>query len=123
MPLPIATSLQTARIPGNFASNRSVNRPRVSGKWRVGASWQKVCTRQELDEGEGRFRGNVDSQKIFVQEYEDQLYCLSNVCTHLSLPLVGRTALLQGQVSAWIMLGYDECHCQGFKNRFGFFLH
>lgn len=105
MSLSMATSAQTARVPANFTFNRTLSRPRSAEKWRVAASWQKACTRQELEEGGGRVRTEVDSQKILIQEYEGQVYCVSNVCTHLSLPLVGRTALLQGQVRQKSVLG------------------
>lgn len=62
------------------------------------SSWEKVCTRKELDEGGGRLRAKVGSTKLLVQEHEGTVFCVSNVCTHLKLPLVGRTAFLQGEV-------------------------
>lgn len=64
----------------------------------IHASFEKVCTRQELNDSEGRFRANVAGKRILIQEHEGNLYCVSNVCTHLKLPLVGRTAIAQGQV-------------------------
>lgn len=75
---------------------------RSSHHWRrcsvVTAAYEKVCTKQDLADSGGRFRANVSGKKILVQEYDGKLYCLSNVCTHLKLPLVGRTAIAQGKV-------------------------
>ena len=64
----------------------------------VVAEYEKVGSRKDLEQGGGRLRANVGGKKVFVQEYEGKLYCLSNVCTHLNLPIVGRTAFLQGKV-------------------------
>ncbi|CAD7699981.1 unnamed protein product [Ostreobium quekettii] len=88
-----------APIAGGRPSRLAVRAASGSGEW------QKVCTRKELSEGGGRVRAKVGGEKVFVQEFEGQLYCLSNVCTHLSLPLVGRTPILQGQ----IVEGCMEC--------------
>lgn len=81
-------------------SNQTVRAPLSSRRrsFRVMATYEKVGTRKDLEEGGGRFRATVNDKKVFIQEYEGKLFCLSNVCTHLKLPIVGRTGLVQGQV-------------------------
>ncbi|GMH40557.1 hypothetical protein BSKO_08461 [Bryopsis sp. KO-2023] len=94
--LSAANVLTGAKLP--FARRNSRGAGRRSTVQVRASEWQKVCTRKELDEGEGRFRAKVGDEKVFIQENDGELHCLSNVCTHLKLPLVGRTALLQGEV-------------------------
>lgn len=64
----------------------------------VAGDWEKVCTRKEFDDQNKRVRGKIGDEKVFITEHNGKLYCLSNVCTHLKLPLIGRTAVAQGKV-------------------------
>jgi nitrite reductase/ring-hydroxylating ferredoxin subunit len=64
------------------------------------ASWTKVdLTKQDLSKSEGRAVVEVNGQKILVAEVDGNLYAVSNKCTHLNLPLVGKTAIFQGKVA------------------------
>ena len=40
----------------------------------------------------------VNGARILVAEFAGDVFAVSNKCSHLGLPLVGKTALLQGQV-------------------------
>jgi len=64
----------------------------------VVSAYDKIGTRKELSEEGGSLRGKAGDKKIFVQEAQDKLHWLSNVCPPLKLPIVGRTAMVQGKV-------------------------
>lgn len=53
----------------------------------------------------GRKVVEVGGQRVLIAEAEGQIYAVSNKCSHLGLPLVGKTALLQGKVSRGALLG------------------
>lgn len=40
----------------------------------------------------------VDSQKVLLTVVDDTVYAVSNKCSHLGLPLVGKTAMMQGEI-------------------------
>eukprot|EP01024_Parvocaulis_polyphysoides_P070446 TRINITY_DN868_c1_g1_i2.p2 TRINITY_DN868_c1_g1~~TRINITY_DN868_c1_g1_i2.p2 ORF type:complete len:166 (-),score=26.34 TRINITY_DN868_c1_g1_i2:555-1052(-) len=61
--------------------------------------WNKVLTKKELAEKGGRAVVNVSGNQILVQEFAGDIYAVSNRCTHLNLPLQGRTALLSAEVT------------------------
>lgn len=64
------------------------------------ASWTKVdLTKQDLSKSEGRAVVKINGQKILVAEVDGKVYAVSNKCTHLNLPLVGKTAIFQGKVA------------------------
>eukprot|EP01025_Chloroclados_australasicus_P011563 TRINITY_DN15055_c0_g1_i2.p2 TRINITY_DN15055_c0_g1~~TRINITY_DN15055_c0_g1_i2.p2 ORF type:complete len:176 (-),score=16.58 TRINITY_DN15055_c0_g1_i2:426-884(-) len=63
------------------------------------ASWNKVLTKKELSEKGGRAVVNVEGSQILIQEFAGDIYAVSNRCTHLNLPLQGRTALLKAEVT------------------------
>ena len=46
----------------------------------------------------GRMVVQLDDQKILLTVVEDTVYATSNKCSHLGLPLVGKTALMQGEI-------------------------
>ena len=53
----------------------------------------------------------VDDQKVLLAAVDGQVYAVNNKCSHLGLPLVGKTALLQGEVSN----GCITCPAHGTK--------
>ena len=50
--------------------------------------------------------------RVLLAEDNGKLYAVSNKCSHLGLPLVGKTALLQGEVSGGCVT------CPAHKTRF-----
>lgn len=58
-----------------------------------------MTTLKEVKEAGGRKVVEVDGQRILVAESAGSIFAVSNKCPHLGLPLVGKTALLQGEVS------------------------
>ncbi|KAF8072624.1 hypothetical protein HT031_000284 [Scenedesmus sp. PABB004] len=62
------------------------------------AAWQKATTKTELNTAGGRQVVELGGQKVLIVETEGQVYAVSNKCSHLGLPLVGKTAFFQGQV-------------------------
>jgi len=40
----------------------------------------------------------VDGKRVLLAVVDDQVYAVSNKCSHLGLPLVGKTKMMQGQV-------------------------
>jgi nitrite reductase/ring-hydroxylating ferredoxin subunit len=64
------------------------------------ASWTKVdSTKQDLSKSESRAVVEINGQKILLAEVDGKLYAVSNKCTHLNLPLVGKTAMFQGKIA------------------------
>eukprot|EP00899_Mesostigma_viride_P022738 jgi/Mesvir1/3649/Mv14944-RA.1 len=57
---------------------------------RVSAAWTKVSTKADLEKNGGRIVAVVNDQKILIQQYQGQVYAVSNKCSHLGLPLQGR---------------------------------
>jgi nitrite reductase/ring-hydroxylating ferredoxin subunit len=47
----------------------------------------------------GRMVVTIDDQKVLLTVVDDAVYAVSNKCSHLGLPLVGKTAMMQGQVT------------------------
>eukprot|EP00199_Chlamydomonas_sp_CCMP681_P003197 CAMPEP_0119101384 /NCGR_PEP_ID=MMETSP1180-20130426/452_1 /TAXON_ID=3052 ORGANISM="Chlamydomonas cf sp, Strain CCMP681" /NCGR_SAMPLE_ID=MMETSP1180 /ASSEMBLY_ACC=CAM_ASM_000741 /LENGTH=146 /DNA_ID=CAMNT_0007085499 /DNA_START=56 /DNA_END=496 /DNA_ORIENTATION=+ len=64
----------------------------------VHAAFTKVATKSEVDAAGGRKVVEVNGTKYLLAESEGQVYAVLNKCSHLGLSLVGKTALLQGQV-------------------------
>lgn len=58
-----------------------------------------MSTTTELKEAGGRKVVEVDGQRVLLAEAEGAVYAVSNKCSHLGLPIVGKTALFQGEVS------------------------
>lgn len=47
----------------------------------------------------GRMVVTIDDQKVLLTVVDDTVYAVSNKCSHLGLPLVGKTAMMQGKVT------------------------
>lgn len=62
------------------------------------AAWTKVATQDSLAAAGGKQVVDVNNQKVLVVKEGDSVYAVSNKCSHLGLPLVGKTAMFQGQV-------------------------
>jgi len=63
------------------------------------AAWQKVSTKDSLASTGGKAVVEVGGQKVLLVQDGDEVYAVSNKCSHLGLPLVGKTAFFQGQVA------------------------
>lgn len=46
----------------------------------------------------GRMVVDVDGQKVLLAAVDDEVYAVSNKCSHMGISLVGKTKLLQGEV-------------------------
>jgi nitrite reductase/ring-hydroxylating ferredoxin subunit len=57
-----------------------------------------VLTKTELSAANGKKVVEVNGARILIAEFAGDVFAVSNKCSHLGLPLVGKTALLQGQV-------------------------
>ncbi|KAF6263621.1 rieske ferredoxin [Scenedesmus sp. NREL 46B-D3] len=62
-------------------------------------AWQKATTKSSLSAAGGRQVVELGGAKVLVVETEGEVYAVNNKCSHLGLPLVGKTAMFQGQVS------------------------
>lgn len=62
------------------------------------AAWTKVATEQELKTAGGKLVVEVAGQKVLLADVDGSVYAVSNKCSHLGLPLVGKTAMFQGAV-------------------------
>lgn len=85
----------------NCAAHRFCHRQLCSYQHQISiqAAWTKVATEQELAAAGGKKVVEVNGQKILLASYEGSVYAVSNKCSHLGLPLVGKTALFQGEIS------------------------
>jgi len=62
------------------------------------AAWTKATTKDAVKAAGGRLVVEVSGQKILIAESDGEVYAVSNKCSHLGLPLVGKTAVFQGKV-------------------------
>eukprot|EP00798_Chlamydomonas_sp_ICE-L_P003678 gene3678-13753_t len=63
------------------------------------AAWTKVATSSELAAAGGKKVVEVGGQKVLLASVDGSVYAVSNKCTHLGLPLVGKTAMFQGEIA------------------------
>lgn len=63
------------------------------------AAWTKVSSVTELKAAGSKQVVEVDGQRILIAEADGQVYAVSNKCSHLGLPLVGKTALFQAELT------------------------
>ncbi|GAX82006.1 hypothetical protein CEUSTIGMA_g13588.t1 [Chlamydomonas eustigma] len=63
------------------------------------ASWTKATTTDAIKAAGGKLVVEVAGQKVLFAEVDGAVYAVSNKCSHLGLPLVGKTALFQGKVT------------------------
>lgn len=64
------------------------------------AAWTQVAQKSDLEANGGRMVVETSKGRVLLQELEGEIYAVSNKCPHLGLPLVGKTALFQGQVQS-----------------------
>lgn len=88
-------SARSAPVKASAVSRRSAVRVQA-------AAWQKVSTTSAVKSAGGRLVVEIGGQRVLLAEAEGQVYAVSNKCSHLGLPLVGKTALLQGKVGRWV---------------------
>lgn len=63
------------------------------------AAWTQVSTKTDLAASGGKQVVETSAGRVLLAEVETgQVFATSNKCPHLGLPLVGKTALLQGQI-------------------------
>eukprot|EP00197_Chlamydomonas_leiostraca_P002797 CAMPEP_0202857066 /NCGR_PEP_ID=MMETSP1391-20130828/149_1 /ASSEMBLY_ACC=CAM_ASM_000867 /TAXON_ID=1034604 /ORGANISM="Chlamydomonas leiostraca, Strain SAG 11-49" /LENGTH=147 /DNA_ID=CAMNT_0049535823 /DNA_START=37 /DNA_END=480 /DNA_ORIENTATION=- len=66
----------------------------------VRAAFQKVTTTSAVKAAGGRLVVEVGGQRVLIaDDGTGAIHAVSNKCSHLGLPLVGKTALLQGKVA------------------------
>lgn len=58
-----------------------------------------MTTQTELAAAGGKKVVETPAGRVLVAEVDGTVYAVSNKCTHLGLPLVGKTALLQGTIA------------------------
>jgi len=63
------------------------------------ASWQKATTKTALKDNGGKQVVELGGSKVLIVGVDDVVYAVSNKCSHLGLPIVGKTAMFQGQVT------------------------
>ncbi|GFH17210.1 rieske ferredoxin [Haematococcus lacustris] len=65
----------------------------------VCCAWTKAASKAEVAGKGGRLVVELKGQRVLLADAGDgNIYAVSNKCSHLGLPLVGKTALLQGKV-------------------------
>mmetsp|Transcript_21035 Transcript_21035/g.68073 ORF Transcript_21035/g.68073 Transcript_21035/m.68073 type:complete len:162 (+) Transcript_21035:2570-3055(+) len=77
------------------------------------AAFEKVCTVDELKAADkSRLVVEVGDKPVLVQMVGEEVYAVSNKCSHLGLSMQGKTALLSAEVS-------DKCIvCPAHKTAF-----
>jgi len=63
------------------------------------AAWTKVATKADVSAAGGCKVVEVGGQRVLLAESDGQIFAVSNKCSHLGLPLVGKTSMFQGKVS------------------------
>jgi len=63
------------------------------------AAWTRVATLSEVKEAGGRKVVEVGGQRVLLAEVDGSIYAVSNKCSHLNLPLVGKTAMFQATIA------------------------
>ncbi|PRW20446.1 ferredoxin component [Chlorella sorokiniana] len=67
---------------------------------RVQAGWTSTGVKQsELASNGGKKVVELDGQRILLAEVDGAVKAVSNKCSHLGLPLVGKTAMFQADIS------------------------
>lgn len=94
-------SLHTSPLPTNNRSDlASITHNNLLSHQ---AAWTKVATQSEVKEAGGKKVVEVGGQRVLLVETGDGIYAVSNKCSHLGLPLVGKTAMFQAEITA------DKC--------------
>ncbi|GIL56517.1 hypothetical protein Vafri_11858 [Volvox africanus] len=62
------------------------------------AAWTKVGSTASLKSNGGKQVVEVGGQKVLLVELDSTVRAVSNKCSHLGLPLVGKTAMFQADI-------------------------
>lgn len=57
-----------------------------------------MSTKESLTAAGGKLVVEVGGQKVLLADVAGEVFAVSNKCSHLGLPLVGKTALFQGEI-------------------------
>lgn len=71
-------------------------RSRASTVRVAAAAWTKVSTKADLASKGGKEVVEVGGQKVLLASLGEEVFAVSNKCSHLGLPIVGKTAMFQG---------------------------
>lgn len=63
------------------------------------SAWTKVGTLADVKAANGKLVVEVNGQRILLALDGNQVRAVSNKCSHLGLPLVGKTPIFQAEVS------------------------
>lgn len=72
--------------------------------------WTKIGSKTALSGAGGKTVVETAVGRILLAEVEGTVFAVSNKCSHLGLPLIGKTALLQGEV-------WNRQRCSNFNPR------
>ncbi|KAI8473706.1 MAG: Rieske [2Fe-2S] iron-sulfur domain-containing protein, partial [Monoraphidium minutum] len=64
----------------------------------VNASWQKATTKSALSAAGGKLVAELGGQRVLIVEDAGEVFAVSNKCSHLGLPLQGKTALFTATI-------------------------
>ncbi|KAG2500531.1 hypothetical protein HYH03_001308 [Edaphochlamys debaryana] len=64
------------------------------------AAWTKAGTTSGLKSAGGKQVVEINGQKVLLVAQGDDVKAVSNKCSHLGLPLVGKTAMFQAEIKS-----------------------
>ncbi|KIZ07600.1 hypothetical protein MNEG_0347 [Monoraphidium neglectum] len=82
----------TAQRPALFAARSR------AATVKVHASWQKATTKSALQAAGGKLVAELGGQRVLIVEDAGEVFAVSNKCSHLGLPLQGKTALFTATI-------------------------
>jgi len=89
---------RTAQVAvSSSRSSRACSRARLCVR---ASAWTKVSTVKEV-EAAGKLVVEVGGERILLAAVDGEVFAVSNKCSHLSLPLVGKTPVFQAKVCLW----------------------
>lgn len=62
------------------------------------AAWTKAVNKTELNQSGGKKVIELNGSKILVAEVDGEIFAVSNKCSHLGLPLQGKTAMFTADI-------------------------
>jgi hypothetical protein len=109
--LPVTTNdmmaCTTSRMP--VAKPRATMRRSTTVRV-AAAAWTSVALTKDALVAAGTTVVEVGDQKILFAAVDGEVFAVSNKCSHLGLPLIGKTSFFQGQVSgSTLRLGLLPC--------------
>jgi nitrite reductase/ring-hydroxylating ferredoxin subunit len=75
------------------------------------SAWTRVATKKEVQDAGGKLVVETSAGRVLLAVDGDKIRACSNKCSHLGLPLVGKTALFQAEISD----GCVTCPAHGTK--------